>query len=197
LKTFTIETIRSFLPCYDPIRYLPEGWAGTVVDILKHNTIPAANKLWVVLRKECLDDRTLRLHAVNSARRALGRVSVPDPRSVEACNVGERFANGEATKQELDAAWAAAWAAARAARATRAAAWAAARAADAAWAAARAADAAWAAAWAADAAWAAAADAAWAAADAADAAARAAASGAERGAEREEQVKQLLILLGV
>ena len=69
-----------------------------------------------------------------------------DPRSIAALDVSERFANCNATQEELDAAWAAA---SDAARAASAAAWAAAWAARAAWAAARdardaASDAAWA-----------------------------------------------------
>ena len=137
------------------------------------------------------NERTAHLFAVWNAREALKFLANPDPRSVAACDVAERYANGEATSEELaaaraaawDAAWDAAWAAARDAAwdaawvAARAAAWDAAR--DAAWDAARAAarDAAWDAARAAaraaagdaagDAAWAAAWDAAWAAARAA------------------------------
>jgi hypothetical protein len=106
-------------------------------------------------RVEKWNDQTLRLFAVWCARNALALVKNPDPRSVNAVDVAEKFANGKSTKKELAAAWDAAWAAAGAA------AW------DAAWAAAGAAawDAAWAAAWAAAgaAAW----DAAWAAAGAA------------------------------
>ncbi|HUV93083.1 MAG TPA: hypothetical protein VMV80_08350, partial [Anaerolineales bacterium] len=85
--------------------------------------------------------RTARLFAVWCAREALKLVDEPDPRSVEACNVAERYANGEATKEELVAArYAAGYAAWDAARtAARAAAR------DAAWFAAR--DAAMAAAW--------------------------------------------------
>ena len=74
------------------------------------------------------NDRTLRLFAVWCAREALKLVKEPDPRSIAACDVAEKYANGQATKEELDAARDAA----------RAAAWDAAR--DAAW------DAAWAAA---------------------------------------------------
>jgi hypothetical protein len=134
------------------------------------------------------NERTARLFAVWCAREALKLVANPDPRSIAACDVAERYANGAATKDEIDAAcdaacdaaWAAARAVARAAArdaaraaardAARAAAWAAAC--DAARDAARAA--AWAAAW----------DAAW---DAAMAAARAAA--------RAAQYRQLLVIL--
>jgi hypothetical protein len=149
--------------------------------------------------------RTQRLFAVWCAREALRLVDRPDQRSLAACDVAARFANGEASAEELaaawdaaraaagdaawaaagDAAWAAAWAAAwdAAMAAARAAAWAAAGAAagDAAWDAAG--DAAWAAA--VNAARAAAGDAAW---DAAWAAARAAAWAA--------QYRQLLAMLG-
>lgn len=95
------------------------------------------------------NERTARLFAVWCARQALALVDNPDPRSVAACDVAERYANSEASKDELTAAWdaamdaaGAAWAAGDAAGAARDAAGAAARAA--AWAAAR--DAAWAAA---------------------------------------------------
>jgi hypothetical protein len=161
LKTFTISDIRSWKPCHDPARWLPAGqtdWRGTALDVLRHPKIPPADKLWCVLREDCIDARTLRLFAVWCAREALKLVAQPDPRSVAACDVAERYANGLATADEMAAAWAAAWAASR--DADLAAAWAAA------WAASRDADlaAAWAAAWARDAAWdaARARDAAWA-----------------------------------
>ena len=111
------------------------------------------------------NERTARLFAVWCAREALKLIDNPDPRSSAACDVAERHAGGQATIDELAAAWDAAWAAAR----------------DAAGAAAR--DAAGAAAW--DAAWAAAGAAAWAAAGAAArAAARAAAGDAAWAAAR-------------
>ena len=81
-----------------------------------------------LLRKvEAWNDRTARLFAVWCAREALKLIEKPDPRSVAACDVAERYANGEATYDELsaarDAAGAAAWDAAG--DAARAAAWAA------------------------------------------------------------------------
>ena len=151
LPVFTIDDIRNFRPrpCYDPSRYLPEGWQGTALDVLDVKDCPAADRLWVVLREECVSSRTLRLFAVWCARQALALVDNPDQRSVAACDTAERFANGEATERELAAARAAAWDAA----------WTAAR--DAAWAAASAAAGAAASAAAGAAAWAAASAAAW------------------------------------
>jgi hypothetical protein len=94
--------------------------------------------LWITDKTGRPHDRTLRLFAVWCARntplpdgRKTGEL-MTDPRSLAALDVAERFANGQASADELAAAWAAARAAAWAA------AWAAARAAgEAAWAAAR------------------------------------------------------------
>ena len=137
LKTLTVNDIRAFGPCYDPVSgldkhgkrvnqgFLPEDWRGTVIDILKVKDCTAKDRMWVVCREELIDARTLRLFAVWCARRAIKLIGNPDPRSVNACDIAERYANGDATDQELAAAWAAARDAARAA------AWSAAR--DAAW----------------------------------------------------------------
>ena len=82
----------------------------------------------------CLGETTeanLRLFACDVAEDALSLADSPDPRSLTAIEVARRFAVGNATRTELDAAGAAAWDAAWAAR-------------DAAWAAGAARDAAWA-----------------------------------------------------
>jgi|694.fasta_scaffold01948_33 hypothetical protein len=166
-ERFTIADIRSWVPCYDPSRYLSEDWSGTVTDILKHNAIPSEHKLWVVCRDKLIDSKTLRLFAVWCARQVEHLMT--DECSRAALVVAEKFAHGEATKIELAAAWAAAWdAAAR----------------DAACAAAG------------DVAWDAACDAAWAAAGAAACdAARNAARAAARYAAWDAQVKQLLKMM--
>jgi hypothetical protein len=139
MKKITLQEIRDLRPCYDPAKFLPENWTGTVLDVLNVKECQATDRLWVVLREEFIDAKTLRLFAVWCAREALKLVDNPDARSVEACNVSERYANGEATDKELSAASAAAWAASAAAwatssdaaRAASAAAWA--TASDAAW----------------------------------------------------------------
>jgi hypothetical protein len=110
--------------------------------------------LWLLTEIGHQDDKTYRLYAcwcVRNTPLADGRKVwdlLTDKRSRNAVEVSERYAVGEATKEEMDAAWAAAWDAdgdaawAAAGAAARDAAW------DAAWAAARdaAGDAAWAAA---------------------------------------------------
>lgn len=125
--------------------------------------------LWIAIRPSVLTEKELRLFAVFCARSVEHLLT--DDRSRNAIAVAERFANGQATVEELAAARSAAWDAARAASAAsaaRAAAWAAAWATalatawDAAWDAGRATawdaardarEAAWATAWDAQAAW--------------------------------------------
>jgi hypothetical protein len=110
-------------------------------------------RLWALTRPGVAADNVLRWFACRCVRETPltdGRTVwdlLDDPRSREAVETVERFADGTATSAELAVARDAAWAAREAAWGARAAAWDAARAAawDAAWGAAR--DAAWAAAW--------------------------------------------------
>lgn len=113
MKTFTIEDIRSWKPCYPPEEKLPEGWSGNALDILRDENISTKDAFWVVLREEVLDAKTLRLFAVACARRV--QHLMEDARSLKALDVAEAFAYGRTTKEELhaaeDAASDAAWAA--------------------------------------------------------------------------------------
>jgi hypothetical protein len=115
LKYFTMADIRSWEPCYDPIKYLPENFKGTAITILEDNRIPFPDRLWVVCRSEIISDRVTRLFAVWCARQV--QHLMKDPRSLAALDVAERFAIGEATEEERAAAWGAAWVAECAARA--------------------------------------------------------------------------------
>ncbi len=159
----TLNKIRACHPCED-------GWAKLLRHLGKTKPDDVDFPLSVVIDSNGLDDalwclrclpeydREWRLFAVWCARKVQSLMT--DDRSISAINVAERFANGNATREELEAARAAAGAAAGAA-------WAA-------WA--ETGEAAWEAAW--TAAWTAAGEAAW---TAARTAARAAA-GAETGA---------------
>ena len=109
----TVEDVRAKNPCYDPTKFVSEDWAGTVIDILKMENVKPADRLWITTR--FLDDKTNRLFATWCAREALKLIENPDPRSIEACNVAEKFANGNATIEDLNAANATAYAAAYAA----------------------------------------------------------------------------------
>jgi len=118
MKTFTIDDVNKWNPCYDPIKYLEPGKKYTVLSILDDRRIPFADRLWCICRDDLLSDKLMRLFAVRCARQV--QHLMKDERSINALDVAERFAHGEATKEELDAAkdaakdaaWAAAWAAA-------------------------------------------------------------------------------------
>ena len=129
MKTLTWADFAKHEPCYNPAEKYGE-WQGTILDLMQHPDIPADDKVWAFTREGITDDKTLRLFAVGCARRVQHLMT--DQRSLDALDVAERYANGNATKDELNAAWDAAWNAARDAAwaAASAAAWAAAMAAE-------------------------------------------------------------------
>ena len=116
MKTMTVEDIMKHNPCYKRER-IEELWAGSealsFADVAKLD-IPDVDKIWAGVHFY-MDDRQHRLFAVRCARRALSRILDPNPRGVAACDVAERFANGEASEEELTAARSAASYAARSA----------------------------------------------------------------------------------
>ena len=148
MKT-TLNKIREHEPCKSGwgklLTYLGKTKADdeplSLVTIIDSNGLDDA--IWC-LRAVAGRDREIRLFAVWCARQV--QHLLKDQRSLDAIDVAERYANGQATEAELAAAADAAWEAIRdtADVAGEAAAWAAARAA-----AREAADAAWGAAWAA------------------------------------------------
>ena len=122
MKTINNELIRSLKPCYNPSKYVTdEVETLSVVEWVSkyRGTVPDRDIIWLLCHEEFLSEKDLRLFAVWCAREALKLVNNPDPRSVEACDVAERYANGEATDEELEAAYYDAAAAADAAYAAR------------------------------------------------------------------------------
>ncbi len=93
--------------------------SGVTMVTLGHVYRPQAETEWTTRARWSAFDRdlriekTLRLFAAWCAREALKLIDDPDPRSLAACDVAERHANGKATVEELAAALAAARAAAR------------------------------------------------------------------------------------
>ena len=136
MKT-TLNKIKAHQPC-------KEGWEKLLKYLRKTKSDDEPLSLLTILGSNGLDDalwcfravdgrdKEIRLYAVWCARQVQHLMT--DARSLAALDVTERYANGEATEEELDAARDAAWAATRdAARgsgawgAARAAAWGAAR----------------------------------------------------------------------
>ena len=119
LPIITTKKILSWNPCNEARPFIPKGWKGTVLDILAY-PVPKDGYLrydwiiWLVTNEKCypnqsIANRILRLLACDCAERALKKCGDnPDPRSINAVKVARRFANGNATEEELAAARAAA-----------------------------------------------------------------------------------------
>lgn len=126
----TLNKIKAHSPCQDGWKKLLASLGKTKADdepvsllhILNSNGLDDA--LWA-LRASDATDKDMRLYAVWCTRQV--QHLMKDKRSIDALDVAERYANGEATYEELSAAWAAAgaawaaWAAMDAARAAGAA----------------------------------------------------------------------------
>ena len=119
IKKLSNEIIRSFKPCYDPSELgIEESECLPIVEAIQKYRSKVRNNfdiIWILCREEIMSEKDMRLFAVWCARQALKLVGNPYKRSIEVCNVAEKFANGEATRDELKAARAAADAAACAA----------------------------------------------------------------------------------
>ena len=125
--TINNNLIRSFTPCYNPIEVgIPDNETLSVrewVEKYRNTVKKKEDVIWLICRNEFMSDKDLRFFAVWCAREALKLIDNPDQRSINACDISESYANGEATQEELAAAraaaraadWAAALAAARAA----------------------------------------------------------------------------------
>ena len=103
LKTLTWDDFKQYNPCYDPDERYGD-WQGTIIDLLNRDDIPAQDRIWAACH--ILDDKTLRLFAVYCARDVQHLMN--DERSLNALNVAEKYAIGQATDNELAAAEAAA-----------------------------------------------------------------------------------------
>jgi hypothetical protein len=110
-KTISNKIIRTFNPCYDPSKFITDENEELSIRywIKKYrNVVPIKDIFWLLLRKEFLFEKDLRLFGVWCARESLKLIANPDERNINVCNVAERYANGKATKEELDVAYIAA-----------------------------------------------------------------------------------------
>lgn len=131
MKRFNLNDIRKMKPCYDPAIHAAETWEGTILDVLKTDSVPAKDRVWLATRQGVLPTKLLQKFAIWCVREALKTVPTPDPRSVKAVDTAEAYLAGTATLKELQVACKGAYAAAYAADAADASADAAAYAADA------------------------------------------------------------------
>ncbi len=113
MKVISNKIIRRLNPCYDPSEVVKDEneelsvkeWVAKYRDLVKDKS----DIIWLLCNKLYMSEKDIRLFTVWNAREALKLVDNPDPRSIEACNVAERYANGKATREELLAAREDAW----------------------------------------------------------------------------------------
>jgi hypothetical protein len=104
------ELIRSFNPCYDPKDVCAENETLSIREwIEKYRNVVKSKEdvIWLICRNDFMTDKDLRLFAVWCARTTYSlydSLDQIDPRSITAIDTAERYANGEATDDELSAA---------------------------------------------------------------------------------------------
>jgi hypothetical protein len=106
-KMISIEKIKRIDPDYSYLSSVVDETEKLPIKkwIEKYRrVIHAQDIIWLIVRREFMPEKDLRLFSVWCAREALELIENPDHRSLEACDVAERYANGEATKEELLAA---------------------------------------------------------------------------------------------
>jgi hypothetical protein len=104
-KTISNNVIRKLNLDYDPSRYIKdENEELSIRNWIKkyRKVIPIKDIIWLLVREDFLSEKDLRLFSVWCAREALKLIENPDHRSIEACNIVEKYANGEATEEELN-----------------------------------------------------------------------------------------------
>ena len=122
---FTAEDVMSWHPCAEyTLARLKKlcGPHGITARQMFSQRLPAADRLWAVLRPEVIPTRELRLLACDFAESVLPifeRERPADPRPREAIRLARLFADGEATREQMAAARAAARDAAWAAEETK------------------------------------------------------------------------------
>jgi hypothetical protein len=118
MKTVTVEQALTFSWCYTKkkIRAIAGSkteW--TALDVLRLTNVPAKDRQYAVFRPEFLEDEIMYEIACQYTEDAFTHIKAPDPRSVTGIETKRRWMRGEATDEELYAAWFAANAAANAA----------------------------------------------------------------------------------
>ena len=118
MKRITVDLVMSYEPCYDRERIQELFGKRKYImplTILKTDNVSAEDKLWLLLRNDFLSEKNRRLFACDCAERVLHlyEKEYDNPAPRKAIETARLYANGKATQDELDAAWAAAWAAAR------------------------------------------------------------------------------------
>jgi hypothetical protein len=110
MKRWTVDEIMAWKQPYYSRETVEEliGDGLTAIEIADLD-IPASDLLWVLLRKEIIPVKELRLLACDFAQDAVDRYLTGKPEPQAVIDTARRFALGEATRKELTAVWTLAW----------------------------------------------------------------------------------------
>ena len=104
----TYDDLVAMNPCYRPEEIgIKKGFKMSIREFVNEYRSKVKKKediIWVLCRSDYMSDKDMILFSVWCAREALKLIDKPDPRSLNACDVVERYANGKAGKYELCAA---------------------------------------------------------------------------------------------
>lgn len=122
MKTITLAAFKKLNPCWlqdgresklDEIGARKERWSAIDILRLPNDEVSAGDRLWSA--RFLIPDKIMHEFACRCAEEALKLVENPDPISVAAITAKRAWLRGEINDEQLAAAWAAAWDAARAA----------------------------------------------------------------------------------
>ncbi len=113
MKYYTVKQFcDKFSACQDGREWALSTGCETMAKLWKRGDLRPDWRIWIAMRPGVMTDRNARLFACWCVRQVWHLLT--DERSRNAVEVAERYANGEATEGELDAARATAWDDARA-----------------------------------------------------------------------------------
>lgn len=94
MKVFSVASMARWNLCYRPELLFPVNWTGTALDILTADTsVIARDRLWLVLREECLGPETLKHFAYLCAREAMSiYADLGTPGIADKCAVYNKYA---------------------------------------------------------------------------------------------------------
>lgn len=98
-----VTTIVEVLPKLKTINWI--GFECSILDLMLHPAFISSDKLQAFTTKGNVDEKTLRLFAVRCARRVQSLYELEDKTILNAIDVAEMYANGEATEKGLEMAW--------------------------------------------------------------------------------------------
>lgn len=103
----TIDFCTTHGACYSGMKWATEHHK-TMADVWADPTLDLDWRIWIAVRRSVMSDKARRLFAVWCCRRPAVWAAMKDPRSRAAVDVAERFARGEGTDEERQAAGSAA-----------------------------------------------------------------------------------------